>query len=58
VAPHLAAYHAGLLTASVIALIAVGIAQLVDDHAAAATMRSPEPSRRHATATAHDTGQM
>jgi EmrB/QacA subfamily drug resistance transporter len=46
VTPHLAAYHAGLVTASVIALIAAGIAQLVDDRAAAATMRSPEPSRR------------
>jgi EmrB/QacA subfamily drug resistance transporter len=58
VAPHLAAYRAGLLTASIIALIAAGIAQLVDDHAAAATMRSPAPSRRHAAAAAHDAGQM
>jgi EmrB/QacA subfamily drug resistance transporter len=44
--PHLAAYHAGLVTASVIALIATGIAQLVDDRAAAATMRHPKPPRR------------
>jgi len=51
VAPHLAAYHAGLVTASVIALIAAGIAQLVDDRAAAATMPSPEPSRHAAAAT-------
>ena len=38
VTPHLAAYHAGLATACIIALIAVGVAQLVDDRAAAATM--------------------
>jgi len=38
---HLAAYHAGLVTASVIALIAAGAAQFVDDRAAAATMRVP-----------------
>jgi hypothetical protein len=51
VTPHLAAYHAGLFTASVIALIAAGIAQLVDDRAAAETMRSPQPSRRATAAT-------
>jgi predicted MFS family arabinose efflux permease len=45
VVPHIAAYHAGLVTASVIALIAAGIAQFVDDRAAAATMRRPDPSR-------------
>jgi MFS family permease len=50
VAPHLAAYHAGLVTASVIALIAAGVAQLVDDRAAAATMRSPKPPRRDTAA--------
>jgi hypothetical protein len=44
VVPHIAAYHAGLVTASVIALIAAGIAQFVDDRAAA-TMRRPDPSR-------------
>jgi hypothetical protein len=43
VAPHLAAYHAGLVTASVIALIAAGVAQFVDDRAAAPTMRRPGP---------------
>jgi len=51
VLPHLAAYHAGLVTASVIALIGAGLAQLVDDREAAATMHRPEPSRRHASAT-------
>jgi EmrB/QacA subfamily drug resistance transporter len=45
VAPHLAGYHAGLVTTSVIALIAASIAQLIDDRAAAATMRSAKPSR-------------
>jgi len=53
VAPHLAAYHAGLVTASVIALIAAGVAQLVDDRAAAATMRSSKPPRRDAAAATH-----
>jgi EmrB/QacA subfamily drug resistance transporter len=48
--PHLAAYHAGLVTASVIALIAAGVAQFVDDRAAAATMRRPIPSRSTAAA--------
>ncbi len=52
-APHLAAYHAGLVAASVIALIAAGAAQFVDDRAAAATMRRPGPSRRRTTAAAH-----
>jgi EmrB/QacA subfamily drug resistance transporter len=52
-APHLAAYHAGLLTASAIALIAAGAAQFVDDRAAAATMRRPERSRRGTAAAAH-----
>jgi hypothetical protein len=58
VAPHLAAYHAGLLTASVTALIAVGIAQLVDDRGAAATMRNPKSPRRDAAATTHAAGRM
>jgi EmrB/QacA subfamily drug resistance transporter len=44
VLPHLAAYHAGLITASVLALIAAGVAQFVDDRAAAATMRKAAPS--------------
>jgi EmrB/QacA subfamily drug resistance transporter len=57
-APHLAAYHAGLITASVIALIAAGIAQLVDDRAAAATMRPPERRRRTTAATTHAVGQV
>jgi EmrB/QacA subfamily drug resistance transporter len=52
-APHLAAYHAGLVTASVIALIAAGVARFVDDRAAAATMRRPEPSRRGTAAAAY-----
>jgi MFS family permease len=52
--PNLAAYHAGLVTASVIALIAAGAAQFVDDRAVAATMRRPEPSRL-TTAAAHAT---
>jgi MFS family permease len=43
-APHLAAYHAGLAAASVIALIAASAARLVDDRAAAATMRRPDRS--------------
>jgi EmrB/QacA subfamily drug resistance transporter len=50
--PNLAAYHAGLATASVLAVIAAGVARFVDDRAAAATMRRPEPSRR-STAAAH-----
>jgi EmrB/QacA subfamily drug resistance transporter len=48
-APHLAAYHAGLAAASVIAVLAAGIARFVDDDAAAATMIRPvrsHPSRR------------
>jgi EmrB/QacA subfamily drug resistance transporter len=52
-APQLAAYHAGFVTASVLALIAAGAARFVDDRAAAATMRRPEPSPRHAVAAAH-----
>ena len=56
--PHLAAYHAGLVTASVIALIAAGVAQLVDDRAAAATMRNPQPPRRDAAAATHAAGRM
>jgi EmrB/QacA subfamily drug resistance transporter len=51
--PHLAAYHAGLVTASVIALIAAGAAQFVDDRAAAATMRGPQPHRRSTATGAH-----
>jgi EmrB/QacA subfamily drug resistance transporter len=51
--PHLAAYHAALVAASVIALIAAGAAQFVDDRAAAATMRRPGPSDRGTTAAAH-----
>jgi hypothetical protein len=39
------------------AQVAAGIAQLVDDRAAAATMRSPEPSR-HAAAAADAAGRM
>ena len=58
VAPHLAAYHAGLVTASVIALIAAGVAQLVDDRAAAATMRRPERPGRDAAATTHAATRM
>jgi hypothetical protein len=58
VAPHLAAYHAGLVTASVIALIAAGIAQLVDDRAAAATVRIPKSPRRDAAAVTHAAGRM
>jgi EmrB/QacA subfamily drug resistance transporter len=57
-APHLAAYHAGLITASVIALIAAGAAQFVDDRAAAATMRPPERHRRTTAATTHAVGQV
>jgi EmrB/QacA subfamily drug resistance transporter len=53
VAPHLAAYHAGFVIASVLALIAAGAAQFVDDRAAAPTMRRAEPSPRHAAAAAH-----
>jgi EmrB/QacA subfamily drug resistance transporter len=52
-APQLAAYHAGLVTASVLALIAAGAAQFVDDRAAAATMRRAEPSPRYTPAAAH-----
>jgi hypothetical protein len=48
--PHLAAYHAGLIVASVIALVAAGLAQFVDDRAATATMRRPDRSRRGAAA--------
>jgi EmrB/QacA subfamily drug resistance transporter len=44
-APHLAAYHAGLAAASVIALLAAGAARFVDDSAAAATMVKPDRSR-------------
>lgn len=40
--PHLAAYHAGFITASFLALLAIGAARLVDDHAAAPTMRKPD----------------
>jgi MFS family permease len=50
--PHLAAYHAGLITASVLALIAAAAAQFVNDRAAAPTMRrpaSPEPTARDAS---------
>jgi MFS family permease len=50
--PNLAAYHAGLAAASVLAVIAAGVAWFVDDRAAAATMRRPEPLR-HRTAAAH-----
>src|SRR5215470_16596753 len=50
VAPHLAAYHAGLAAASVIALIAAGAAWFVDDRAAAATMHRPDQSHRSAAA--------
>jgi EmrB/QacA subfamily drug resistance transporter len=53
VIPHLAAYHAALISASVIALIAAGAAQFVDDRAAAATMRGPGRSRHRAAAAAH-----
>src|SRR5215472_4251365 len=49
-APHLAAYHAGLAAASVIALIAASAARLVDDRAAAATMRRPYRSSGSAAA--------
>ena len=42
--PHLAAYHAALATASVLAVIAAGVARLVDDRAAA-TMIRPDRSR-------------
>jgi EmrB/QacA subfamily drug resistance transporter len=52
-APHLTAYHAALVAASAIALIAAGLAQFVDDRAAAATMRRPEPSPRRTVAAAH-----
>jgi hypothetical protein len=58
VTPHLAAYHAGLVTASVIALIAAIVSQLVDDRAAAATMRSPKPPRRDAAAATHAAGRI
>ena len=55
--PNLAAYHAGFLAASVFALIAASAAQFVDDRAAVATMRRPDPSRRRtrrrAVAAAH-----
>jgi EmrB/QacA subfamily drug resistance transporter len=57
VTPHLAAYRAGLIAASVIALIAAGVAQLVDDRAAAATMRKPKASRRDAAAV-HPAGRI
>jgi EmrB/QacA subfamily drug resistance transporter len=50
--PHLAAYHAGLITASIFALIAAGVAQFVDDRAAAATMRNAAPPAS-TTASAH-----
>jgi hypothetical protein len=50
--PNLAAYHAGLATASVLAVIAACVARFVDDRAAAATMHRPEPLR-HGTAAAH-----
>jgi hypothetical protein len=36
---------------ALLALIGAGLAQLVDDREAAATMHRPEPSRRHASAT-------
>ena len=52
-APHLAAYHAGLVTASLIALIAAGAARFVDDRAAAATMHRREPFRRGTTTAGH-----
>jgi MFS family permease len=39
--PHLAAYHAGLAAAGVLALLAAGAAQFVDDCAAAPTMIRP-----------------
>ena len=45
-APHLAASHTGLVTACVIALIAAGVAQFVDDRAAAAT-QAGAVTRRH-----------
>jgi EmrB/QacA subfamily drug resistance transporter len=44
-APHLAAYHAALGAASVLALSAAGVARFVDDRAAAVTMRRTGPSR-------------
>jgi len=50
--PHLAAYHAGLAAASVIALLAAGAARFVDDRAAAATMRRPDRYRRSTAAAA------
>src|SRR5215468_1463946 len=50
--PHLAAYHAGLATASVIAVLAAGAARFVDDRAAAATMRRPDRSPRSIAAAA------
>jgi EmrB/QacA subfamily drug resistance transporter len=53
IAPHLAAYHAGFVTASVLALIAAGAARFVDDRAAAATMHRPEPSPRRTAAATH-----
>ena len=49
-APHLAAYHAGLVAASVIALLAAGAARFVDDRAATATMRRPDRSHRSTAA--------
>jgi MFS family permease len=51
--PQLAAYHLALVTASVIALAAAAVAQLVDDRAAAPTMRRPDAPRRDTTAAAH-----
>jgi hypothetical protein len=51
--PHLAAYHAALVTASVIALTAAAVAQFVDDRAAAPTMRRPDAPRRDTAAAAH-----
>jgi hypothetical protein len=41
-----------------IALIAAGIAQLVDDRGGAATMRSPKSPRRDAAAATHAAGRM
>ena len=38
---HLAAYHAGFVTASVLALLAAGAARFVDDHAATSAMQRP-----------------
>ena len=46
VLPHLAAYHAGLITASFLAVIAAVVAQFVDDRAAAPTMGRAAPASR------------